>query len=91
MRTITTPIYEFDELDTEGRARVINETVQYIAETADPEDCSPEILRAIEEVDRLKTPWFLGEYIMDYAKAEVLELCTVNEYYYDGELYYERR
>jgi hypothetical protein len=32
----------------------------------------------------MKTPWFIGSHIWDYAESEILEECRAFEYFEDG-------
>ena len=91
MKTVTIPIFEYDELSKEAQEKVINETIQFMIETIDPEtdECSLEFIRASKEARELQTPWFLAEYVWDYCKEEVLGYCREFFYFKNGSVYQE--
>ena len=45
------------------------------------------LYKAWKKSEDMRTPWFLGSYIWEYAEKEVLELCRGNEYLKDGTVF----
>jgi len=88
MRTVTTKtnVYKFDELSEKVQSIVINEHIEFILED-ETEFLSPNVLRAIEDAEKMRTPWFTGEYILEYARDEVMESVRENEYLITGEIF----
>jgi hypothetical protein len=84
METLTQNIYEFFELPESSRITVINFTIDYFMECFDYDDLSNEMKKAVDVSEEMQTPWFLGEYIWDYANAEVLTECQRALYFIDG-------
>jgi len=37
----------------------------------------------------MRTPWFVGEYMLDYAKEEIEELCRICDYLEDGTYFWQ--
>jgi hypothetical protein len=86
MKTITKnfEVYSFDELKKDAQNKVINDTVGFIMETG---FLTPDIKKAVKMADDMRTPWFTGEYIWDYAKEDVLEIVKDYEYLVDGNIF----
>jgi len=91
MKTVTIPVYEYDELSEEVQTKVTTETIQSMIETFDGSaaSCSDGLYKAITEAEKMQTPWFTVEYVWDYCKEEVLELCRDWMYFKDGRVYRE--
>ena len=87
MRIIPVECYKFDELSEDAKQFAIEETINFILECFDYEEQSENIQKAIDEAEKMRTPWFTGSYVWDYAEEEVLSLCQNNEYTKDGRLF----
>jgi hypothetical protein len=67
--TVTYDVYTFDELSPEAQDAAINDEINWWVETAGSvQDCPPEITRAFDKAEQMQTPWFAGEYIMEYLR-----------------------
>lgn len=42
-----------------------------------------------EECEDLQTPWFIGHYIYDYCKKDILKKAKKYMYYENGNIYFE--
>ena len=67
--TKTFELYEFDELFKEAQDKAVNDHIEYIIETMD--ENSP-YYHCAEEMERMQTPWFLGECIYDTHKEDII-------------------
>lgn len=91
MKTITKEyqVYPFDELNEDAQHRAINAEIQFQLETYNPTYAIDEISRAVNEAERMMTPWFAGSYVWDYAKEYILACCRDNSYLADGSIFVE--
>jgi hypothetical protein len=84
-------IYEFSELDEKSRDKAINDEILFcidvIVNTIPQDEWSDGLRKALNEVERLHTPWFLGEAIWEYCEEEILEACRANKYFRNGEIF----
>ena len=85
---ITYNVYDFDELSEAGRNKAINSEIACTMELA-YEDLTYNQKKAVDEAERMQTPWFTGEYIWEYAKEEIEDLCRTNDYLEDGTYFYQ--
>jgi len=87
MKTITKTfdLYKFDELSKEAQDKAINDHINFEIETM---DVNNPYYHCAEEMDRMQTPWFLGECIYEHHKDEIVETIRINKYLFfeDGEL-----
>lgn len=67
--------YEFDELSPEIAAKVINDTIDFEIEVMNED--SPYYCCAVE-MDKMKTPWFLGAKIYEDHKDNIVETIKLN-------------
>lgn len=86
MRTIEKNIYKFSELSEEAKEKAICDHIEFEIEVMDEK--SPYYEYALE-MERMQTPWFLGQVIYERAKNAIIETIEANEYefYEDGKLY----
>ncbi len=85
MRTATIDLYKFDELNEEAQEKAICEHIEFEIEVMDRH--SP-YYECAEEMDRMQTPWFLGQVIFEKHKQDIIDNITLNEYLFfdDGNL-----
>lgn len=78
-------IYNFDELEKTAKEKAINETIEIEIEIMDDPDTNP-YQDCVDEMERMHTPWFLGECIWEYHSDMILDI--LNNYYFlkDGEI-----
>lgn len=86
MRTIKTThtLYKYDELSKEAQGKVIDNIVRFYLEDVPYEEMSKEMQKAEEKAAELQTPWFVREYMWDYAREEIEEKARSREYLRDG-------
>jgi len=70
--------YELSDLPEDTRRKVLAEHAEFLAEI-DSEDVRP----AIEEAERLLTPWFFTEIALDTCEEDIVSSIEVNEYLFD--------
>ena len=86
MKTVTIPIFEYDELPKETQEKIINESIEYMLEINWPSEA---FQKACAKAEAMRTPWFVGEYIWEDCKEEVLNLCREHSYFRYGKIYTE--
>jgi len=87
MKTVKITIYDYDELKDKARGKAMNDLIAEWCEMG--VDGNPNFDKAVQETERLKTPWFLPEYIFDYCEKELIEELCRYQYYKNGEIYFE--
>lgn len=87
--TKTYNVYDFSELNEKAQEKAIDHAVGFFIEFYAYDDLSPAMQKAINKAERMKTPWFVGSYIWDYAKDEILAECNEYEYLEDGSIFSE--
>lgn len=90
MRKVEINIFKFDELEEGIKEHIIDNIVSFIIDTMDIEKEKKKksnLYKAWKKAEDMRTPWFLGSFIWEYAEKEVLELCRGNEYFKNGEVY----
>ena len=75
--TKTFDLYEFNELSKEAQDKAMNHHINFEIETMDED--SP-YYHCAEEMDKMQTPWFLGEYLYECHKDDFIETIKANEY-----------
>ena len=97
-QTIT--IYEFRELTQEVQDKLLCEEVDFVIEmdvpqiwdedgAVVPEHRNSKLCKAYKECAQMQTPWFLGSYILDHMRPELMERLRSREYLKDGDIYHE--
>lgn len=91
MRKVEISIFKFNELEEDIQESVIDSAIQFIIDTMDLEKLKNKkdsgLYKAWKKAEDMRTPWFLGSFIWEYAEKEVLELCRGNEYLKDGTVF----
>lgn len=90
MRKVEISIFKFDELEEGIKEHIIDNIVSFIIDTMDIEKEKKKksnLYKAWKKAEDMRTPWFLGSFIWEYAEKEVLELCRGNEYLKDGTVF----
>ena len=65
-------VFLFDELSENAQHKAINDFIIAMIETTDYEEGSDNYKKAIDDAEKMHTPWFTGEYVWDYCKEEIL-------------------
>lgn len=88
MKTITIKIdlYEFDELSKESQEKAIGDHISMIIENG-LYDALPEYKEAFEEAEKMKTPWFLHEYVFEKCKDAIYSDLRNAYYKIDGRFF----
>ena len=87
-RTEIVELIEFNELSEEVQEGAINETIQFMIDTTDFEKLNKNtrLYKAYKACEKMKTPWFLGQYIWEYCEKMVLKECKRWLYSKDGSI-----
>ena len=72
--------YEYSDLNNDAKKRVLSEQIDFEIEIMDEE--SPYYYCAIE-MERMRTPWFLGEMIYEKHKNDLIETIEINKYLFN--------
>ena len=83
MRTIPVKVYNYSELDETAQIKVLNDTVAMFTEMP-YEQLSEEMQSAWDKAETMQTPWFVNEYIMEYANTEIMAHIVAFQYRIDG-------
>lgn len=88
MNTVTIKTFKFDELNKEAQEKAIVDMIDFEIEVMNED--SPYYEYALK-MEKMKTPWFLGEVIYEKEKETIIETIRINEYDYleSGKFYYE--
>lgn len=89
MKLVQIPVFTYDELPEMIQRKVINNTIEFLIETAD-DGSSDDLQNALERANGMLTPWFAPEFVWEHCKKEVLELCQEYLYFRNGDIYNER-
>ena len=86
-------IYNFKELDQNIQENIINDFINMIVEMTNFEELNKNsnLYKAYKKCKELRTPWFLGQYIWDYDKKNILKMCKNYNYLKNGEIYEEEQ
>jgi len=88
-------VYPFDELDEQGKSFAIGAHIEFEIELLNgncfehDEEAGPGwMVESIKEMEKMQTPWFLGEYIYEHYKEEIIATIKANNYLFfsDGRL-----
>lgn len=87
MRTVRIKIYKFDELSQEAQEQALVNFVQMIVSGPITED--DPYYPAVLEMERMQTPWFLGETLFHDYKNQLIDDLRINDYDFtaDGVVY----
>ena len=85
---VTYKVYQFDELSEEAKLKATNDEIKNTLEHG-YDELTTNQKRAVDEAEELLTPWFVGEYMWQYAKDEIEDLCRMNDYLEDGSYFWE--
>ena len=90
MRIIETNVYEFDELSEEGKEKARLEHIKFLLETSSnyfdyhgnviDKYKDYFVVKAIIEMDKMQTPWFLTETIYHDYREEIDGEIKINDY-----------
>ena len=75
-----TKVYEYDELTQEAKDTAIDNLIQFLLETSEPEDWSYNFKKAVDKAEEMQTPWFTGSYVYEYCLQELIDELKDNEY-----------
>lgn len=84
-------IYKFNELKEESKDKVINNFIKELVEFTNFSKISKNsnLYKAYKQCEDLQTPWFIGSYIYDYCKKDILKEAKKYMYYENGNIYFE--
>lgn len=87
--TKTYNVYSFDELSEEAQNKAISELIEFYIEVIPYEEMSSSMKRACNKAEQMQTPWFVGSYIYDYCKAELVDELMEQSFLESGEIFIE--
>lgn len=79
--------YTFKELSDSSKEKAINDYINFIVEFIPYNELSEDMRKAIDKAEAMHTPWFVGSYIYEYAKDEVIENLEHESFFIDGKLF----
>ena len=87
MKTITKTffIYRFDELSQDAQDRAVSDQIDFEIEVMDEDSW---LWPCVMKMREMQTPWFLGSYIWENHREDIIHNIQDNEYLYfkNGEL-----
>ncbi len=86
-KTVTYTVYRFSELSKAAQDKAVSDEINFILEVTDYAKLSSNMKRAVDKAEQMRTPWFTGSYIWDYAKEEVFASVRQNNYLKDGSVF----
>lgn len=91
MKTIELKVYEYNELSENAQNVVLSELVNdwIEAEWFVPDDAREGYDKAVKEMERMQTPWFLGEAIFEYCHEQIMAMATSRMYFINGDICWE--
>ncbi len=91
MKTIELKVYEYNELSENAQNVVLSELVNDWIEVEwfVPDEAREGYDKAVEEMERMRTPWFLGEAIFEYCHDWIMAMATSRFYYENGDICWE--
>lgn len=86
MKTVRIKLYKFNELSKEAQETALTLQAKFETETMDENSA---FYWVAEEMEKMKTPWFIAETIYHDCRASLIETILANEYDFtkDGKLY----
>jgi hypothetical protein len=91
MQTKVVNLYSFDELSEKAKEKAICDHIEFeiyeIGMREDDEEMNP-YWEYAQQMERMQTPWFLGQLIYEKAKDMIIDTIKANEYLFfeNGEL-----
>lgn len=84
-------IYNFKELKEDVQNKIIEDFINIIINNTNIEKLNKNtnLYKAYKKAEELKAPWFTGQYIWEYDKKHILEMCRSYTYLENGEIYVE--
>jgi hypothetical protein len=77
---ITFTCFTFEDLSEEAKAKAINDHIEFEIEVMNEDS---QYYYLAEEMNKMQTPWFLGEAIYEKHKDDIIESIVINEYLFD--------
>ena len=100
MRKVTKvfEVYKYEELDEYAQTRAMCDEVDFYMEVKvyelfdssgeiKPEHKDSSLYRAVKKAEEMQTPWFLGNYILEFCYNEVMENIKAREYLKNGDIF----
>ena len=81
--------FKFNELSEDAKSKAIMDEIDFMLETLtveeyeDLRESESNFIKAIDEAERLQTPWFVHGIIYEYCKEEFEQIMENNNTYYD--------
>jgi len=91
---VTITIYEFDELDPTVQSKLIEQEIRFRLHMESANEWSKEYREALEESERMRTPWFFEGMYYERVKDDVYKTLRDQLYEKNGQIFtkenYER-
>ncbi len=76
--------YEFDDLNEEAKRKVLVSQVEFWLETRKYKTkYKGNYERAVDKAEEMRTPWFTGEYVLEYCEKELIREIKANKYLFN--------
>ena len=88
MKTIKIKLYKFDELSQQSKDVALIDHIEFLIETGLFDEKSA-YWPAVQKMQQMQTPWFLGETLFHDYKDALIEDIKINDYDFtkDGKFY----
>ena len=85
--TKTYTIYQYEELPQGAKDKALNNLIGFYLVCIPYDDMAIDMKLAIDKAESLRTPWFAGEYVLDYCKDSLVEELNQYNYLVDGSIF----
>ena len=84
---ITEPIqgYTIDELEGNAKDKAISDHIEFLLTCIPYENQHPDIQKAIDKAEDMRTPWFTPSYIIDYAYDQIIDDIRIHNYLFSAD------
>ena len=79
--------YRYNELDKVAQEKAVNDYINFVIDCYNYEQMSDKMKKAVEKAEAMQTPWFVGSYIWEYCKEEILEAVKDYTYFKNGNIF----
>ena len=85
LKNLNIDAYEFEDLSPEAQERAIEDHINFWLEVVSYDEAEGNYKKALDEARSMQTPWFVGNYVYDYCKKDVINEIKINNYLFDVE------
>lgn len=80
-------VFTYDELTDTSKNKAIEDYINFVIEVIPYNNLSEDMKKAIIKSEDMKTPWFVGSYIYEYAKIEIIENLKEYDFLENGTIF----